>query len=119
MDKMQALDAFWRQFGWDVYDESTIPDDAKLPYITYEASSDNFDHPVAQIINLWDRSTSWKNIESMRKDIETTIGRSGAIQRFDNGAVWIKRGQPFAQRLNDPDDMIRHIILNIETEFID
>lgn len=120
MNKMQALFAFWYQFGWDAYNEASVPDDAKLPYITYEASDDNFDHPVAHTVTLWDRSTSWENIESMKRDIEAVIGRGGTIVSYDNGAMWIQRGTPFAQPMPDSEsDEIRRIILNIVTEYID
>lgn len=120
MKKMQTLDAFWHQFGWDAYDETSVPDTAKLPYITYEGSSDNFDHPVAQSVSLWDRSTSWKNISTMLGDIEAIIGRSGTFVTYDGGAIWIKRGNPWAQRMADESsDTVRRIVLNIETEYID
>ena len=120
MDKMQALNAFWSQFGWPIYDETSVPDTATLPYITYESSSDNFDHPIAQTVSLWDRSTSWQNVTAMEKDIESMITRGGKIITYDGGAIWIKRGTPFAQRMADESsDTIRRIVLNIETEFID
>ena len=120
MDKLQALDRFWRSFGWDAYDETSVPDTAKLPYITYEGSSDNFDHPIAQVVNLYDRSTSWKTIAEMLNDIEHRIGRGGAIVKYDGGAMWIKRGTPWAQRMADEsNDTVRRVVLNIETEYID
>lgn len=120
MNKMQALHAFWSQFGWSAYDETSVPDTAQLPYITYEVSSDNFDHTLAQTASIWSRSTSWSEAEGMREDIEATIGRGGCFQAFDGGSIWIKRGQPFAQRMaDDSSDTIRRIVLNIETEFID
>lgn len=119
MDKIQAIISFWSQFGWPAYDETTVPDSAQLPYITYNVSEDDFDHPVAQTISLWDRSTSWMSTESKKKEIKHAIGRGGVMKTYDDGAVWIRRGVPFAQRLSDPDDMIRRIILNIELEFID
>jgi hypothetical protein len=56
----------------------------------------------------------------MQLDIEAVIGRGGVFQPFDGGSIWIKRGQPFAQRMaDDSSDTIRRIVLNIETEFID
>jgi len=120
MDKMQALHAFWAQFGWPAYDETSVPDTAKLPYITHESSEDNFDHTIAQTASIWSRSTSWAEAVSMQKDIEAAIGRGGVFQPFDGGSIWIKRGQPFAQRMaDDSSDTIRRIVLNIETEFID
>lgn len=120
MDKLQALHSFWASFGWKAYDETSVPDTAQLPYITYESSSDNFDHAVAQTASLWDRSTSWANITAKQKEIETAITRGGKMIPYDGGAVWIKRGQPFAQRMaDDSSDTVRRIVLNIETEFLD
>lgn len=119
MDKMQALHAFWSQFGWKAYDETSVPDTAELPYITYEASSDNFDHPIAQTVSLWDRSTSWARIETIRNTIEYAISRGGVAIPFEDGAIWLKRGSPFTQRMaDDSDDTIRRIVINVETEFI-
>ena len=120
MDKMQALQAFWKQFGWSAYDETSVPDTAQLPYITYEASTDNFGNTIAQTASIWSRSTSWAEAVGMQKDIEAIIGRGGTFQPFDGGAIWIKRGTPFAQRMaDDSSDTIRRVVLNIEAEFID
>lgn len=35
MNKAQAIQAFWESFGVPAYEESTVPDDAVMPYITY------------------------------------------------------------------------------------
>jgi hypothetical protein len=36
----------------------------------------------------------------------------------DGGAVWIKRGSPFAQRIkNTSDDMIKRRYINLSAEF--
>ena len=40
--------------------------------------------------------------------------------QYDNGAFWIRKGNPWAQRLADEnDDSIRRIVLNVEIEVID
>ena len=39
-NKWQTLQAFFEGFGRTAYDENTVPDDAALPYLTYEASGD-------------------------------------------------------------------------------
>ena len=35
----------------------------------------------------------------------------------DEGYLWIKRGNPFAQRMSDENDGIRRIYINIELEY--
>ena len=43
MDNEQAYRAFWASFGLNAYDENTVPEDAELPYITYEYAENGFD----------------------------------------------------------------------------
>lgn len=120
MDKQQALHSFWSGFGWKAYDETSVPDTAQLPYITYEASEDILGTQVAQTASLWDRSTSWKSVTDKKAEIEAKITRGGCKVDFDGGAMWVTRGTPFAQRMADESrDTVRRIVLNIVTEFFD
>ena len=120
MDKVQALHDFWSGFGLPAYDESDVPDDANMPYITYNVSVDELNRPVALSGSLWYYSTSWAKITQMAALIETTITRGGVVIAYDHGAFWLKKGSPWAIRVADPSDaMIRHISLNIEVEFLD
>lgn len=119
MNKVEAYFDFWSKFGWTVYDENSVPDDATLPYITSDFSSDSFQYEVAMTPSLWDRSTSWETVETKALEIERAIGRGGKIVHYDGGAFWIKKANPFAQRLADSDDSIRRIIINISVEYID
>lgn len=119
MTPLQALHNFWSGFGIKAYDVYTIPDDAKLPYITYEASNDFFGSDLMQSVSLWYRSTSWADITAKEHEIAQYIGRGGVMVPCDGGAIWIKREQPWAQRMDDPsDNMIRRIVLNIQTEYL-
>lgn len=120
MNALQALHKFWNSFDLVAYDENTVPDDAKLPYITYEASRDFFDAPIAQSVSLWYYSESWAAITEKEEQIAKDIGKGGKMVRYDGGAFWIKRGKPWAQRQPDAnDDFVRRIILNIEIEFVE
>lgn len=119
MTALQSLQAFWGSFGIPAYDENTIPDDATLPYITYEASEDFFGATLAQSASLWYRSPSWAAITEKEQEIADFITRGGRQIAYDGGAFWIKRGNPWAQRMNEPsDNMVRRIVLNIEIEFL-
>ena len=40
MNKEQAIHFFWSQFGLPAYDENSVPDDAQMPYITYNVVID-------------------------------------------------------------------------------
>lgn len=120
MDKAQALNTFWNSFGLLAYDENTVPDDATLPYITYESQSDSFGNSLSLRANLWYRSNSWEDITLKEQQIARDISRGGKMIPYDGGAIWIQKSRPWAQRLSDPnDDTIRRIILNINIEYID
>ena len=117
MNKEQAIQDFWEGFGWDVFDENTVPDRASFPRLTYSLATSDFGTPVLVSASLWDRSTSWKNVTEMADVIDKALGLRGAIISSDDGPIRIKRGNPFAQRMADEDDAIRRIYLNIEVEY--
>lgn len=119
MDKAQALYSLWSGFGLPAYDETRVPEDAPFPRITYETVTDSFGQEVALTASLWYYSTSWKNITQKAAEISLDIGMGGKIIRTDTGAVWIKRGAPFAQRMGDSNDSVRRIVLNISAEFFE
>ena len=128
MDKSQAINYFWKSFGWPAYDENTVPDyiyddqgnkiKVEPPYITYNVAMDSLENVVSLYASLWDHSNSWKNISMKAKEIEERLGNGGQVIRLDKGALWICKGAPFAQRMSDVDDSIRRIYLNIQVEFL-
>lgn len=120
MNKVQALTSFWNGFGLKAYDETSVPDTAVLPYITFEVGTSDFDRDVALTGSLWYRDTSWAAITAKEMEIANHIGRGGLIKAYDGGALWIRRGTPWAQRMSDAtDDSVRRVVLNVEIEFID
>lgn len=120
MNKEQTLHSFWSSFGLKAYDELSVPDDAALPYITYEVRTDSFGNAVALSASIWYRSTSWAEVTAKEHEVYERIGRGGVIVDYDGGALWIQRGAPWAHRLNDPsDEMIRRIALNTSVEYLD
>jgi len=121
MDKFQALQSFWSSFGIPAYDENTVPtgnDAPEFPYITYDAVISNFDNKVAMSASIWDYGTSWGRVTAKLAEIQSAIGNGGKILPIDDGAFWITTGRPFAQRMNDDNDMIRRVFMNISAEFI-
>lgn len=117
-NKEQALQSFWASFNIPAYDESTVPDGAELPYITYSVSINDFKVPVVMTANIWYKDTSWSDITAKYNEIADAIGIGGKMIPYEEGAIWLYKGSPFAQRVRDEDDMIRRIYLNIEAEYI-
>ena len=120
MNKSQTLHAFWSGFGLPAYDENSVPDEAVLPYITYEVSSDSFGASLMQSASLWYRSSSWADITEKEQEIADFITRGGRMLKYDGGSMWIQKSSPWAQRMSEAsDDMIRRIILSVTVEFLD
>lgn len=117
----EALQEFWEGFGWDAYDENTVPSEEQHPpdkRITYECSMTEFDQgPITLTADLWDRSYSWEAVTKKAKEIYDYIGLGGRIIKYNGGAIWIKRGSPFSQRMPDEVAEIRRVYLILAAEF--
>lgn len=119
MTKAAAIYDFWNSFGLEAYEENSVPDDAAFPYITYQLVTDSFDYGNIMTASLWYRTSSWIDINAKTEEISQTLGRGGKMIPCDDGAVWLKRGSPFAQNMGDEsDDLIKRKYLNIEAEFL-
>ena len=119
MTKAAAIYQFWSSFGLTAYEENTVPDDAIFPYITYQLVTDSFDREIPLTASLWYRSEIWTAINDKTEEISHKISRGGKIIPCDGGAIWLKRGQPFAQNMGDEsDDLIKRKYLNITAEFM-
>ena len=119
MDKYQAIDKFWNSFTWPAYDESTVPDNAPIPRITYSVVTDSLGEPVMIPASLWDKSTSWAAISQKAEEIaQAIVTMNPPAIAIDNGRIYITKGSPFAQRMQEPsDDLIRRIYLNVDAEY--
>lgn len=119
MTKAAAIYQFWNSFGLTAYEENTVPTDADFPYITYQLVTDSFDRDVAATASLWYRGESWTAINAKTEEISQKISHGGKIIPCDGGAIWLKRGQPFAQNMGDEsDNLIKRKYLNITAEFM-
>lgn len=120
MTKGQAIQKFWESFGITAYDETTVPDDAPFPYITYSIQTDSIDNVVMTTASLWYRSYSWAEISEKAEQIAREIVRMQPPSiKIDGGRLYITKGVPFAQRMRDESDSaIRRIVLNVNLEFL-
>ena len=119
MTKAAAIYQFWSSFGLTAYEENTVPTDVAFPYITYQLVTDSFDREIPLTASIWYRSESWAGINAKAEEISKKISRGGKIIPCDGGAIWLKRGQPFAQNMGDEsDNLIKRKYLNITAEFM-
>ena len=119
MTKAAAIYQFWNSFGLTAYEENTVPTGAAFPYITYQLVTDSFDREIPLTASIWYRSESWTAINAKTEEISQKISLGGKIISCDGGAIWLKRGQPFAQNMGDEsDDLIKRKYLNITAEIM-
>ena len=119
MTKAAALYQFWNSFGLTAYEENSVPDEAQFPYITYQLVTDSFDREIPITASLWYRSESWTGINAKTEEISQEISRGGKIISCNGGAIWLKRGRPFAQNMGDEsDNLIKRKYLNMTAEFM-
>lgn len=128
MDKQEAYNYFWSQFGVPAYDETSVPDEETMkelsptgevyPYIIYQKIISSINEPVYPTASLFTRSNSWTEADSILNNIYDHLKNGGQIILIDNGRMWLVRGNPFAQPMSDPnDDKIRRYTINLAVEF--
>lgn len=122
MTKEAALLNFWSSFGVEAYEENTVPtgeDAPAFPYLTYSVSTGSVGEEIALSASLWYRSSSWVGANEKARQISKFIGLGGTVIPCDGGAIWLKRGTPFAQSMGDESDpLIRRKYLNITAEYL-
>jgi len=120
LDKFQALHYFWNSFGIPAYESTTVPEGTNLGdfYITYEAVTDSLDNAVPMSASIWKKNTmSWEEISQKAEEISDALIQVKTIP-MRVGYLYITRGTPFAQRMDDDDDSVRRIYINIMAEYL-
>lgn len=122
MDKWQAIHNFWNSFEIPAYDENTVntgEESPEPPYITYNALTGAVGQNLSLTASIWYRGYSWEEISQKADEIAEAIGYGFTLVDVDGGYIYITLGQPFAQRMNDPeDDSIRRVYLILNAEFL-
>ena len=116
--KAAALQQFMESFGMAAYTTASVPEDVIFPYLTYELITGAFDMGEVSInVNLWFYTESEAIPNAKVQQISERIGPGGLTVPCEGGAIWIKRGSPFAQSLRDdaaPNLKRRYINLDVE-----
>lgn len=103
------------------YDEKTVPDDAVMPYITYEAVAGNLGAATQVAVNLWYRSNAWADISKKAQQIATAIDELPPSIKINDGRMMVRLpdGTPWGTRMDDPNDSgVRRIRIAVEIEFL-
>lgn len=119
MKKDAALYYWFQQFSIPFYPTTELPEKPAFPYGTYEPIFGYFGDEVYPTVNIYALTDSERVVNEYAEEIGNVIGRGGCTVKCDEGAMWIKRGSPFNQGINDPDNAnIKRRLLSIAIEFL-
>lgn len=118
--KAAALHEFFSSFGLPAYPVSSVPEDTVFPWFTYELVTSSWEQgEVALVLNLWYYTESEATPNAKAEEISKAIGMGGALLPCDDGVIWLKRGSPWCQSLQDATDpMIKRRYINITAEYL-
>ena len=98
---MTALQGFFGSFGLKAYPEDSVPNDAKLPYITYTAVEPEWRTSAMLQARVWTRSTSFAPMNGIVSEILSRVGE-GVMIPAGSGHICIRPGSPLAQPMPMP-----------------
>ena len=119
MTKGAALQSFFNSI-MPAYAETSVPDDAAFPYLTYQLSTNAWDNgETAFAINMWFYTTSEAIPNAKAQELSDVIGYGGVTIPCDGGFIWLKRGSPWCQNLqDDTDPNIKRRYINVTAEYL-
>ena len=119
MTKGAALQSFFDGIMTS-YAASSVPDNATLPYLTYDFITSALDVGEGVLaVNMWFSTTSEKEPNAAVDRLSKAIGLGGVQIPCDDGMIWLKRGSPWAQSLTDETDKtIKRRYINVTAEYL-
>lgn len=112
----KALHAFYSDFSIPAYAEDSVPDDEKLPYITYTVPQSGVFASATHQARVWyatDKGApSNVQVNAKADEIIAAIGQGIKI-KAGRGFVCIYPGSPLAQ-MQPADDTTRIVYINLE-----
>lgn len=118
MNKYQALYEFYNSFGIPAYEENSVPENAELPYITYEIMTADLDMDnVAISCQIYFKSNSLMKVNAITEKLYNALS-GGKKLKCDAGYIVLYRGRPFAQNRPSGDKTVKAKYINISADYI-
>lgn len=114
-----AIYEFLSSFGIPAYAASGTPDQAQMPYITYNLIIGDMLSPVSMEVDVWYKTDSEAVINAKVRDIEAAIKDGGKMLSYDTGGVWVTKGTPWCQSVTDEDNSVKRRYLNMDLQFME
>ena len=115
-----AIYQFFNSFGIPAYMDSSVPDDAEFPYITYNLVENDMNQTETNLtVNVWYRTESEALPNAKVRELFDGIGLGGVTLPCDGGMVWLKRGTPWSQSvtIEGEDEMVKRRYVNVNADF--
>lgn len=115
-----AIYRFFAGFGIPAYADTSVPDEAAYPYLTYSLVMGGWGDGEAPLeVNLWYRTDEEGGPNAKAREIHDAVGLGGAQLACDGGYIWLKRGSPWCQSMgDDSDSTVKRRYINITAEFL-
>lgn len=116
-----AIYQWLSEFGIPAYAATSTPNDADLPYITYDlVVGDWSGGEVNMPVNVWYRTDSEAEPNAKVREIHDRLKNGGESVACDGGIIWFKKGSPWAQavRVEGEDERIKRRYVNINLEYL-
>ena len=108
----KALNDFFSSFGLPAYLSDTLPNDVRMPYITFDLVEPEALNSAMFTASIWYRDTSTDAVSHKSDEIRDAIGRCLSLST-DSGAIYIYPGSPFSQLRSDPNPETKRALLTM------
>lgn len=116
-----ALYSFLTDAGYPVYAQSSVPDGAEFPYVTYTLTVGDWESGEVNIpVSMWFRTSSEAVPNSAVRRLGEMVPMGGVTIPCDGGMLWVKRGSPWAQAVMVTEDEagVKRRYVNLDVEYI-
>lgn len=114
----RALYQFFSSFSLPAYVENAEPDEAELPYITYELLRPDRLRQAPFHARIWYRSTSFAAITAKADEIRRIIEGGHSIPTNDGALrIWPDDNFIQSQPTDEPELKVAYLSLILETDF--
>ena len=104
-DIAKTLYSYFSQFDCPAYAKGNIPSNATRPYLTYTVDCvPEFEDNIIQVM-VYTEGKSLSKVAEIVDKIETNLGEGITIKANGTSftSMYLRKGSPFAQYLNDDD----------------
>lgn len=119
MDRFQAIHSFWSNFGIPAYNQTSVPDNAEFPYITYDTAIGSLDDLIPLSASIWYKNTSLADLSRKTEEIYNyLVSHNPVLIKIDGGYLWLFKNGIFAQDQASGADNVKAKYITIYGEFL-